>query len=70
MFIYIKLKNYKLLIEFEVDLIKKENIFKKLIFIYGENGIGKLNFVDSFYILKRIISIRIINEKVRILIEK
>ena len=41
MFTYIKLKNYKSLIELEVDLTKKENTPKKLISIYGENGIGK-----------------------------
>ena len=70
MFTYIKLKNYKSLIELEVDLTKKENTPKKLISIYGENGIGKSNFVDSFYTLKRIISTRTINEKVRILTEK
>ena len=70
MFTYIKLKNYKSLIELEVDLTKKENSPKKLISIYGENGIGKSNFVDSFYTLKRIVSTRTINEKIRILTEK
>lgn len=70
MFTYIKLKNYKSLIELEVDLTKKENSPKKLISIYGENGIGKSNFVDSFYTLKRIVSTRTINEKLRILTEK
>ena len=70
MFTYIKLKNYKSLIELEVDLTKKENTPKKLISIYGENGIGKSNFVDSFYTLKRIVSTRTINEKIRILTEK
>ena len=70
MFTYIKLKNYKSLIELEVDLTKKENSPKKLISIYGENGVGKSNFVDSFYTLKRIVSTRTINEKIRILTEK
>ena len=70
MFTYIKLKNYKSLIELEVDLTKKENTPKKLISIYGENGVGKSNFVDSFYTLKRIVSTRTINEKIRILTEK
>lgn len=70
MFTYIKLKNYKSLIEFEVDLTKKENTPKKLISIYGENGIGKSNFVDSFYTLKKIVSTRTVNEKIRILTEK
>ena len=70
MFTYLKLKNYKSLINFEVDLTKKENSPKKLISIYGENGIGKSNFVDSLYTLKRIVSTRTINEKIRILTEK
>ena len=70
MFTYIKLKNYKSLIELEVDLTKKENTPKKLISIYGENGVGKSNFIDSFYTLKRIVSTRTINEKIRILTEK
>ena len=70
MFTYIKLKNYKSLIELEVDLTKKENTPKKLISIYGENGIGKSNFVDSFYTLKKMVSTRTINEKIRILTEK
>ena len=70
MFTYIKLKNYKSLIELEVDLTKKENTPKKLISIYGENGIGKSNFVDSFYTLKKIVSTRTVNEKIRILTEK
>ena len=70
MFTYIKLKNYKSLIELEVDLTKKENSPKKLISIYGENGIGKSNFVDSFYTLKKMVSTRTINEKIRILTEK
>ncbi|PHI05335.1 AAA family ATPase [Fusobacterium polymorphum] len=70
MFTYIKLKNYKSLIELEVDLTKKENTPKKLISIYGENGIGKSNFVDSFHTLKKIVSTRTINEKIRILTEK
>ena len=70
MFTYIKLKNYKSLIELEVDLTKKENTPKKLISIYGENGVGKSNFVDSFYTLKKIVSTRTVNEKIRILTEK
>ena len=62
MFTYIKLKNYKSLIELEVDLTKKENVPKKLISIYGENGVGKSNFVDSFYTLKKFTNSKIINK--------
>lgn len=62
MFTYIKLKNYKSLIELEVDLTKKENTPKKLIAIYGENGVGKSNFVDSFYTLKKFTNSKITNK--------
>ena len=62
MFTYIKLKNYKSLIELEVNLTKKENTPKKLIAIYGENGVGKSNFVDSFYTLKKFTNSKITNK--------
>ena len=70
MFTYIKLKNYKSLIELEVDLTKKGNTPKKLISIYGENGIGKSNFVDSFYTLKKFTNSKIINKNIDSLINE
>lgn len=48
MFRYIKLKNYKSLVDFEVDLTNKRGTPKKFILIYGENGIGKSNFASVF----------------------
>lgn len=51
MFTYVKLKNYKSLVDFEVDLTSSKNNPKKMIIIYGENGAGKSNFIDSFFTL-------------------
>uniref|UniRef100_UPI0025929214 AAA family ATPase n=1 Tax=uncultured Brachyspira sp. TaxID=221953 RepID=UPI0025929214 len=36
---------------FEVDLTSSKNNPKKMIIIYGENGAGKSNFIDSFFTL-------------------
>ena len=51
MFTYVKLKNYKSLVDFEVNLTSSKNNPKKMIIIYGENGAGKSNFIDSFFTL-------------------
>lgn len=51
MFTYVKLKNYKSLVDFEVDLTSSKNNPKKMIIIYGENGAGKTNFKCLFYII-------------------
>lgn len=51
MFEYIKLKNFKSLKEVELNLLDKHNNPKKLILIYGENGIGKSNLASSFFML-------------------
>lgn len=51
MFTYIKLKNYKSLVDFEVDLTSSKNNPKKMIIIYGENGAGKTNFINAFFTL-------------------
>ena len=51
MFTYVKLKNYKSLVDFEVDLTSSKNNPKKMIIIYGENGAGKTNFINSFFTL-------------------
>ena len=48
---YVKLKNYKSLVDFQVDFMKTKTTPKKLVLIYGENGIGKSNFANSFYTL-------------------
>lgn len=48
---YVKLKNYKSLVDFTVDFMKTQDKPKKMVLIYGENGIGKSNFASSFYTL-------------------
>ncbi len=51
MFTYVKLKNYKSLVDFEVNLTSSKNNPKKMIIIYGENGAGKSNFINAFFTL-------------------
>ncbi len=48
---YVKLANYKSLVNLKVDFMKNKNTPKNLILIYGENGAGKSNFANSFYTL-------------------
>ncbi|MCI8588087.1 MAG: transporter, partial [Bacilli bacterium] len=48
---YVKLTNYKSLVNLYVDFMKTKNKSKNFILIYGENGIGKSNFATSFYTL-------------------
>lgn len=45
---YIKLKNFKSFGDLYVNFKDKASDIKKLIIIYGENGIGKSNFTDVF----------------------
>lgn len=52
MFTYVRLKNYKSLVDFEANLISKGDKLKNLILIYGENGVGKSNFISSFLTLQ------------------
>lgn len=66
MFTKIYLKNYKSLIELKVDLLKKKNEAKKLILVYGENGVGKSNFASAFLTLReslQTMSVRIAIDK-------
>ncbi len=55
MFRYIKLKNYKSLVDLEVDFTEKKDTPRKLVLIYGENGAGKSNLATSFFTLSEII---------------
>ncbi len=48
---YVKLTNYKSLVNLSVDFMKTKTKPKNLVLIYGENGIGKSNFANSFYTL-------------------
>lgn len=50
---YIKLKNYKSLVNLTVDFMKTKTKPKNIILIYGENGIGKSNLANSFFTLNR-----------------
>lgn len=51
MFEYIRLKNFKSFGDVTFDLTDKTGNAKKLILIYGENGIGKSNLISAFYML-------------------
>lgn len=51
MFEYIKLKNFKSFGNIEFNLLDKKGNPKKLILLYGENGIGKSNLASAFFML-------------------
>ena len=70
MFTYVKLENYKSLVNLEVDLTSKKNTPKNLILIYGENGAGKTNFVKSFATLCETLQTRSKKEMLQSLLEK
>lgn len=56
MFRYMKLKNYKSLVDVYVDFTTKKDEPKKLVLLYGENGAGKSNLMASFLTLSEFIS--------------
>ena len=51
MFEYIKLKNFKSFGEVYFNLLDRRGNPKKLILLYGENGVGKSNIASSFFML-------------------
>ncbi|MDE6672837.1 MAG: AAA family ATPase [Ruminococcus sp.] len=51
MIIYVKLKNFKSFGEIEFDFRKTMKKTKKFVAIYGENGSGKTNFIESIRLL-------------------
>lgn len=51
MFEYVKLKNFKSFGNVEFNLLDKKGNPKKLILIYGENGVGKSNLASAFFML-------------------
>lgn len=55
MFRYINIKNYKSLDNLTVDFTKTKVSTKKMVAIYGENGIGKSNFAEIFYTFHEIL---------------
>lgn len=73
MFTYIKLKNFMSFKDAMFDLRRGSKGTKKFITIYGENGSGKSNFVNSINLLRRSIdSFEMLTnaEKVRELVQK
>ena len=67
---YVKLENYKSLVNLEVNFMKKKNEPKNIVVIYGENGIGKSNFANSFYTLNETMSTMSSIEMLKQLLEK
>lgn len=49
---YLKLKNYKSLVDFDANFMGSNNEPKKLVIIYGENGAGKSNFISAIKTIK------------------
>lgn len=70
MYTYIKVKNYKSLLDLEVDLTIKKNVPKNLILIYGENGVGKSNFATIFFTLREFLFTKSYKEILEEIIEK
>ncbi len=70
MFTNIKIENFQSLVNLEVDLLKTNNNPKKMIVIYGENGVGKTNFATTFHMLLETIRTMSIRERLVELLEK
>lgn len=51
MFEYVRLKNFKSFGNIEFNLLDKKGNPKKMILLYGENGIGKSNLASAFFML-------------------
>lgn len=66
---YIKLANYKSLVDLNVDFMKTKTTPKKMALIYGENGVGKSNLVNSFYTLNETMRTMSSIEKIKKIIE-
>lgn len=64
MITYVKLKNYKSLVDFEVDLTDSKNNPKKMVIIYGENGAGKTHFISAFFTLSDILRTKSYKNKI------
>ena len=69
MFKYVKIKNYKSLNDLYVDFSKTKSNIKKMIAIYGENGIGKSNFAEVFFSLHEILRTMSIKDIINQLLE-
>lgn len=51
MFEYVKLRNFKSFGNAEINLMDRNNRPKRMVLIYGENGIGKSNLASAFFML-------------------
>ena len=51
MFTKVHLENYRSLVDFDINFEKTKTQTIHLMYIYGENGSGKTNFIDSFFTL-------------------
>lgn len=64
MFTYIKLKNFESFKDVVFDFRKNKKDTKKFIAVYGENGSGKTNFVDSInFLIKSIDSFNMLQSE-------
>ena len=70
MFTNIRLKNYKSLVDVDVNLLEKKNKAKNMIILYGENGSGKTNFAESFSTLYFSLKTLSLTKRIDELIEK
>ena len=52
MITYVELKNFKSFRDTKFDFRKGKKSYKKFVAVYGENGSGKSNFVDSLSFLR------------------
>ena len=66
---YVRLKNYRSLVDFYVDFTGKRGNVKKFILVYGENGVGKSNFASVFYTLYETLRTKSIKDILERLIE-
>ncbi len=67
---YVKLKNYRSLVDLYVDLTNKRGTPKKLVLVYGENGVGKSNFAYAFYTLSEILRTKSVKDIVEHILEE
>ena len=70
MFTRVKIKNYKSLINLDVDLSAKKKQPKPLVVIYGENGVGKSNFASVFFTLCESLSTMLARTELQKLIDR
>lgn len=67
---YIKAKNFKSFGDIYVNFKNKASEIKKLIIIYGENGIGKSNFTDVFDFLSMTLDTMNVRDLIRQFMER